>query len=246
MNAARRCWLGSGGGFSTFTPADLGATLKLWLDPTRGVTHGATVSAWADQSAASNGCSQGTGGLQPNYTAVGRNNLPMVSPSSGTKVLTSGTNLFAAGTPRSIFVVWTNGSTGGSQPGRLVSVSLGAGAFIVASFDFGGRSAVYTDVTTNIQTVPMLDYSQPTILMVSWDGNNTHNVACEVNGVAQTIVNSAGTATATESGSAGYGFGDGVNSFTGDRGDVIVCDTVLSAANKAKVTAYLKSKWAIA
>ena len=78
----------------TWTPADLGAALALWLDANDAATislNGSNVSQWNDKSGNGNHVSQDTASSQPLYTASGLNGKSVVT-FSGAQLLNSISN----------------------------------------------------------------------------------------------------------------------------------------------------------
>jgi hypothetical protein len=86
-NEVTKAYLGATEVYSSvWTPADLGASLALWLDADDASTitlNGSNVSQWDDKSGNARNATQGTAANQPTYLATGFNNKPTLQTDGG-------------------------------------------------------------------------------------------------------------------------------------------------------------------
>lgn len=225
-------------GGSVFSPAQLQSLLTLWVYGGAGISPaGGPVATWADQSGNGHNLTQATGTKQPTFNATGApNNLPCVTADGVTQFL-SGTVPLTQ--PYEVFAVakWVSGTAGtlmdgnGGNNARCWQGSSG-------TLDFS------TDASTD--TIGHIS-----LTLTAWSRLNI-----QVNGTtsagswgATPFVQISGTGAGTVSATSLflYIFGNG----SADPGNIsiaefIVCNQILSAANRALFTGYLQSKYGIA
>lgn len=214
----------------SWTPAALGASLKLWAIGDVGITtSGGTITTWSDQSGAGNHLSQGTAALQPVVSATPFNGHTVVQFDSAAKQWLATSAAVKLGTA---FVVarctnYTAPDKFANYGGLLTGTGAGGAAHVYLVAD-SGKATWYTAV------------SPPTV-NIFCDGVDTDTAGIPA-WHAYHVTDSNPTAYGTD-------FRVGVNrSYTdhtwgGDVAEIIVCDSVLSAANIAATLAYLKGKY---
>lgn len=233
-----------------FEPTDISG-LALWLDARDASTlalSGSSVTQWNDKSGKGNHVVQGTGANQPDYLTSGINALPAVSFSAANKNLAVADNAtFDHGPQIDVFVVAQRDTdTGGLQS----PISKYNGSTIVREFFISVNSSdvwALTASTTGASGDIIIASATTATLgqgFVVECGHNSTAGFVSINGGAFTygpgsvgIVNSDSALTLGR-----VSGGD----FYGKVSEVLFYTRCLNVAERAEVTAYLKSKWRIA
>lgn len=246
MLASPHIGLSYGGPFS---PLDIAAGCKLWLRGSLGVTVSAgNVTAIADQSG--NGNNVSASGTVP-FVASAMNGQPGWSlTAAANNFLTNTTsNLFASGSARSIFVVAQATSEVG---GPLIESRRSA---ITSTYFAGGStyppftSGFYTDSANggkNAVMSPTITIGSLNLIYEITSAAMPSTPTIALNGAPKTI--SQVSPCDAETGSTGFDVGrwaPGASSYTGTMVEVIVFDSVLSAANLALVRGGLGALYGI-
>lgn len=230
---------------SSFVPTDLGSTLKLWLRGDIGITQsGGNVTAWADQSGNANNVTNV--GTVP-FAASSINGLPGITCAANAGMQNTTSSPISAGGPRTVIVVakasseyggalFCNYRTANTQEVHLWGAASPEPGMVYASnLGAGGRNQ-------DISPTPTISGSL--ILEVTYAGPSGALATAAINGAPQSVGVPYGAAILVETGSAGFGVGILPYNTTafgwhGDICEVIVCDSILSAANMAKLHDYL-------
>lgn len=222
---------------SFFRPTDI-TGLAAWYDATVGVTDAGSgaVSAWADQSGNGRDLAQGTAGSRPTTgtrTQNGRNVIDF----DGTADFLDASSAFTQGTSDTVFVVCLNDD----------------GADSTTQVVYNGDDAATAHcrllkVSTNVWRATSgatIDGGTP--------NTSAHLLVGAFNGASGSELRLDGTSLAT--GSAGTNSGSvaphvgrsgaGAAYWDGWVAEILHYDSVLSAADTAKVEAYLNAKWAV-
>ena len=258
-----------GGG--AWTPAELGASLALWLDADDASTitlNGSTVSQWSDKSSNAIPFSQPTASSQPSYGASGlaKNTLNF----DGVDDVLDGDDVLDSvwtGAAWQIFLVAKNNAADTSNGAILAKVSnspLNLRQF--ASYLRVNRSqliTLYTPDTANYTVVngstviadsQWVFSSQAYTDTGTGSSNTTERVEIVVDGAEQTeVVNASSgsleTIKDTESHlSIGGIIADGTQSsgfLNGSVGEIIVTSTITSLADRQRIEGYLAWKWGL-
>ena len=231
----------------SFSPLQLGATLKLWLRGDLGVTNvSGKASAWADQSGNGNGASQGTALFRPTITASSINGKQCLTFDKATgTIMTGATSPVASGAARTLIVVCRPVNTLGQIGGAVYDSRSAAPDYAQWVMDLGGTDYYMTIPAGNITGNVVIAGSTNYLIETYFDGAN---FTVKNNHAAVTLSGSA--SGGNDSGTTGYSVGDRVSSpstfaFNGDIGEIIVCDTVLAGANLTSTLSYILSYWAL-
>jgi len=213
-----------------WNPAQLGASLALWLDAedTASITlNGSTVSQWSDKSGNGRNVSQAMAANQPTYTASGLNGKPVLTFDGGDWF----SNLSLSLPQFSVSLVET-----ATQNTALIyyPVGFGTGGISVGGTNFGQKFAI--NGTTSLQSTENSVLNAPTIV---FGGSNNLGRQIAVNG------NSPATDVTTQSitqitiGQRSDGFWQ----FFGTIAEVVLTNNLLSTTDRQKLEGYLAWKW---
>jgi len=253
----------AGGGSGLWTPAELGASLAMWLDADDAATispNGSTVSNWADKSGNQNDVSQATLSAQPLYSPTGFNSKPSVffdasndAMACATTNVSSQGDLFfgAAFQMLSGSAIWrpivgTNTSVSNSNAGTLILQRMNNRS------EVGVHDSGRTD-TGNTYAVQVTDLFEPRIATVGRNGGTNGNggtITVTATGpsqptyitqATQTWITSEATSRIQIGGRQQIGTG-WANAYISE---VIVCNADLSTEDRQKLEGYLAWKWGL-
>lgn len=200
-----------------------------------GVTTGSggTISSWQDQSGNGNNATQTTASYQPTLTANALNGLPVVSFINNGNYFNL-PNLMNGATAGEIFiVVRATSATPSNAPGLLQFSSATGGCYPNGS----------GDITENFGSTTMYTVGAPPSGIAQYGIYNVSSQSgqwtARLDGL--TLLNSASNTVAFGS-SPHLGHNSGTG-FNGQVAEVIVYNTVLTAAQRATVGQYLESKY---
>jgi hypothetical protein len=228
-----------------FAPSDL-AALALWLkaDAITGLSDGAALAAWNDSSTNARNATQATPSLKPLYKTNIQNGLPVVRFDADdvlawTQFAVSNQTVFIAHKPAATITVasateylvkntsgdaaamTTGAVTGSIADERLLWYCVSSALVYGHAYNAGDIAAAWQILTMRFATTPV--------------------VSIRRNGINLSLV-ATRPFTATIYPTAYGQLGANVNS---DYAEVIVYQSALSDTDRAKVEAYLSSKWAI-
>lgn len=213
---------------SAFSPLSLSPAG--WWDASAltGLSDTQSVTSWTDRSGNGRHLAQGTAGNQPAYRTAIQNALPVVR-FDGSNDHVGAT--FTLAPPYTLFVV------------SAFRAAFVANAFVVSSPTLA-TGLFYRSSSTNMQ-----QYSGSVGAVVTTTPEAWHAYTSEFNGASSTLRVDGGAAA---TGNPGAGVPGGVRvgtdnvgaqAATVDVGELLVYASILSAANRAAVEAYLKAKW---
>lgn len=220
----------------SFSPLDLGASLKLWLSAARitGLVDGDPVPTWSDLSGQGNHATQGTAAKQPTYKTGIVNGTPVVRFDAVDDWLQTGVMTLAQPISISIVAYW-----------RAVAAeaALFDGRSGALSMSVRRPGASGTDLRMNAGangafasgTVP----TTPTVLRFLFDGAASQAWA---NGVSLGVV-SAGTAI--PSGVTLGAFATGASPGNVDIAELVLASGVIPAGTWTALDRYLGAQWGI-
>lgn len=234
----------SGGG-GAWNPAQLGASLALWLDADDASTitlNGSTVSQWDDKSGNENHVAQATASAQPLYTISSINGKPVVQWTTGYHGLFTSTQFSFQ--DFDVFVAYRNIS-GSDQFERLVDHSyddgfwLGRDSIVANSW----RSGVRQSTPPYGIAIPLTDGIWH--IIETQRSGTTHNLVGDGGAVSntQTVVS-----TATQTNAIGIGaqfFLTAQNLINGEIGEVLILSKALSTNDRQRLEGYLAWKWGL-
>lgn len=210
--------------------------LYLWLRADMGITIGTGVSAWADQSGRGNNVTQGTGSKQPTLNAAdaayaGKASLSFVAASAQCLQGTFGVSLPQ---PYTLFIVG-NVSRAGAQ-------SYFDGSDVVL------RGECYNDPGTD------KFYAGTAFISTADVSTSPRVMTYEANGASSKIYVSSNTAGVTgdpgsnglNGASIGAAFNGTSDALDGKVAEVVLYNSILSAAQQATVRGYLGNRYGIA
>jgi hypothetical protein len=260
-NALLLFGIGLAGPSSTaaWTPADLGASLALWLDADDASTitlNGTTVSQWSDKSGNGRNATQATASLQPTYTASGIGGKPSVTfaPEGGTAQDRLNVTFTLTENNITAFALAKKPSSSGSlkhRYGRVLSFRNTSGndysntngwipAFMAQSDAFGGVNPPNIVSYRNNATITAqsMVYNTPYIIGSTLSGSTG---TMRVNG-NQTSGTTSATAVNINQMLIGAS-PQGIDSeMYGDIAEVIVT-SALSLADQQRIEGYIAWKW---
>jgi hypothetical protein len=221
--------------FSYFLPTQV-AGCMLWLRGDLGITIGAGVSSWADQSGQGNNATQGTGTKQPAYSSSGGSNAQPAITFNGTSDYLSGSGTPLGGSA-TLFAVLKYASTagttvpwsfGGTGTGFGFTTGVGvAAAREISGWGFGTESD--GTATTNWET---------------WSATIANAAqAFRVNGTAVSLPGSVGITAPSATWTIGC-FLAGLDLWSGSFAELIAYNSILSATDIARVESYLRGRYA--
>lgn len=232
-------WQWFGGSVPAFTPKSI-AGLALWLDASDATTItqvANAVSQWRDKSGNNNHGNQATGTAQPLVQAAAQNGLNTLGfTSAASKALTLTTPI--ATLPGFTFAVVGQKPAGGGT-NRLNPLSgdgsINYGLLHFSDNNFYSTSGVNNRLATN-SPVALTAYAS----LIMANAGAVVGSTLLVNGIAQ-VLGLNGVGTGTNWTSIG---GNGNTFFTdGSIAEIILYNSVLSAAQLTQLYTYLKTKW---
>ena len=214
---------------SAWTPAELGASLALWLDADDAETitlNGSTVSQWDDKSGNDRHASQATAANQPNYTASGLNGKPVLTFNG------SPDSLNFQGVHDAQWSLAVVGQASGSNQAfiqfggtnQFGSLFLEAGAYRARPVGSISASAPFTPAEQVIITA-------------------TYDVATTDIWKNGTIGTQGAMGGVSSNASSVLGSLHNIYNLNGFMGEVVVSNGVLSTADRQKLEGYLAWKW---
>jgi len=247
-----------------WTPAELGASLALWLDADDASTitlNGSTVSQWRDKSGNGNHVSNATAATQPAYLTTGWNGKPTVNfTSAGQDFLhKSDVSNFA---PTSDFTIAsafefleTNKSWDMIAGWRTIpqNYSSDNGVPILQGMEmFSQIGFHYTDVEPTRIKVDVTTRLGKKIATISRSGGNNGNGGAATvtsTGFSQATYETNATQSWTSMSSTGFQVGGRQQHFAnwGNKyvSEVVGCNTKLSTADRQRIEGYLAWKWGL-
>ncbi len=235
-----------------WTPLTLGAALYAWYDATVGVTDagGGAVSQWNDQSGNGKHLTQATGGLRPQTGTRTKNSLNVID-FNGSAAYIDASSVSLGMTTFTVLAV-AEGDADHSDSRRIVIAHNGGAASdynrtdsAVFLHDGNASEIVGTDING---TFPRIAGSGA----LPWDVYSTRKAnASSSNNTQLQKASTSGSTTATTSASGtaiNIRLGadqSGATRFDGVIGEVIVCSTSLSDADRTLAINYLRTKWGI-
>jgi hypothetical protein len=245
--------LGGGTPPPAWVPTDKSGLLY-WFKSDAGVTESSgLVSAWLDQSGNTRNASQGTGALQPSYTASVQAGKPGISFPSG-KFLTFGSDVLATeGSPNSLVVVAQPNSPGGTWFQTMVTVNTDqASGQYTAVFS---NDASYSDVCWGfligtaraMRQAPGSFVSQTTSFVLNYNGGSvTSNGSYAPYRNNTSLTPAAGGTASVTSGLNKLGaWWDGSLNLTGYLFEIFAYSSELTAPELADVETYVSGRWGI-
>jgi hypothetical protein len=223
------------GGSGSFDPTSI-AGLQAWLKADAGTsttTDGVAVSQWNDQSGNGRNFTQATGSLQPLYKAAIFNGLPVVRfdgvddfMAVAAALETSNTSFFIVTSFSKVtaFAAFfaSSGTAANFRQNNLtgqIQITYNGGNTATATDISGARHVIGVQLPLGASGEIRVDGGAATA--------GGANVAAQAGTALQLAANGSGGAT-----------------MTGDVGEVLLYNSVLSAGNRQAVEAYLKAKWA--
>lgn len=229
-----------------WTPAELGASLALWLDADDASTitlNGSTVSQWSDKSGNGRNATQGTAANQPTYTASGLNGKPVLT--WGANSISSLVTAFTLNHPLSVYSV-----AQANAPTNAVRAIVGSGYVSYALGTLTASPATYAYALWN----PFLNggayinnaaTTNPVIVGSTTESNDENTWNTYVNGSnAGQAIWSTGTPDAPSFIRIGYS-GAAAEYWHGTIGEVVICSTTLSTTDRQRIEGYLAWKWGL-
>ena len=229
----------SQGAVPLWTPAELGASLAMWLDADDASTitlSGSNVTQWDDKSGNGKDVSQGTASRQPTYDAVNK----VITFDGTDDVLVRTDSLILGGANRSIFFV--------SQS------AFGGYAFDHGEEGYGGgRYSIRPNTgfigfyLRNLQWSTIGDANLGIFEFVQ-TGSTTSNVSGYWNGQLYSRTGAAGLGGAIDTRNDRITVGAAVSltaTLDGDIAEVVVVNTDTDTATREKIEGYLAWKWGL-
>lgn len=271
---------------AAWTPANLGATLALWLDADDAATitlNGSNVSQWSDKSGNNRNHVQATAVNQPPLIAAAIGGKPAVQATTANQFVELADGNPTFGTTdldaipsdlHSVFCVMNGGNgTGNFQSsggragiGYAKAGGIGTqGTFVIGLLTHNGSDVAVTPprwivqqkgwsgVTSlgaaNVPTWHPGALNTPAVVGMVWNGSTTvatvdgtpfANVGAPFTAANQQTPARVGSAALTLAAPATAGGGNA------QVGEVVICDTALSTADRQKLEGYLAWKWGLA
>jgi hypothetical protein len=231
---------------TAWTPAQLGASLALWLDADDASTimlNGSTVSQWNDKSGNARNVLQATAANQPAYNTTGINSKPALVFDGVNDTLKSTANLGISGTQTfSIFAVhafsWASArvALAFGTSGRYHHMASTASNQYWTGYDGGTQVATYTP------SAPATPY----MIGIERTGNTgaSWNVFQNGSALALTAGNNVGVSLTNGPVSVGA-YTDGTLAANLTAGEFIIVSGTLSTGDRQKLEGYLAWKWGL-
>jgi hypothetical protein len=235
---------GSATDTADFAPTAIGG-LQGWYkaDAITPVADGAAVGTWPDSSGNGRNATQATGGNQPTYQTLEKNNLPVVRFDGSDDMLDSTCPI--GGATQTVFVVAK--ITDFSAARTLVGPQSGAGLQLRANATSGAEAVLKSGTATIGTGGTNLIAGQWYILQATY--NHTTGAWAlygPVSTVTGTTANGSGTNVQTLSAaSLRIGRNGTSEPMLGDIAEVLVYNSVLSDTDRRRVENYLGTKWAV-
>jgi hypothetical protein len=219
--------------------------ISAYLDASKGVTGGAAVSAWLDQSSNARNFVQATGANKPAQTASVFGTMPSIrfTPQQWVRlgtpvVLASGQSVFAV-------AKWTASTTfagSGAQPDcPLTILGDAAGGFGSFGTDAGViRQVRYAGANVNTDRGSGLNDGNPRLIGATFD--TVTNVNAYV-GATQQGSTDAGSANDTRNEYDSVGAGASTNGWSGDLGAVVIVSGIISGGDLTKLNKWAQQRW---
>jgi len=260
----RRRFFGAG----VWTPADLGASLALWLDADDASTitlNGSTVSQWADKSGNSRNFSQATASAQPTYSATVLGGKPALTFDGTADFMSAGDTLDVGTTSLTIMTVVKYATN--NQSGIIVGKSLlgaGAGRYSLGRFLSGGSFGtgspfnsflVAWDASAGNLFTTVADSSTSTkIIGGEWSRavSNGYDKVWDNGTNTATLTYAGDTNTLNSTNELWIGAYQNVSGTTppvassymnGQIAEVVIAPSALSTTDRQKLEGYLAWKW---
>lgn len=212
---------------AAFTPSSITGLVGWWKADagTSTTTDGVAISSWADQSASGATLAQATVASRPVYKTAIQNGRPVVRFDGINDFLSAS----VAVAPKTVIVVAKYAAAAFTELNGLVTdtttslILVGGGGTATVFFDpsgIGAPDAAYwfngATRALNNATGPMNAFAVCSITSAMWGSVTTQ---------------------------LGQDRGNTTRIWNGDIGEVLMYDTVLSAANRQAVESYLKTRW---
>ena len=221
---------------AAWTPAELGASLALWLDADDASTitlNGGNVSQWSDKSGNARHATQASASAQPAYVAAGLNGKPIVS--------FDGTSDFLSVEQFNVITVFLVGNRG-SNTGPQISGAAPSNFIPVWNVNGGGLS--YRSVTTANSRGVSLGGAAASFafgcVQLDIDGGR---IIMNGNGGATSIFAEAITSADGRLNTLGRDFGGAEQFSNGSIPEVFALSTLPSVEDRQKLEGYLAWKW---
>jgi len=259
-----------GEGAAAWTPADLGASMALWLDAadagtiTLNITllRGSTVSQWDDKSGNGNHVSNATAATQPPYLATGWNGKPTLSfTQSGLEFLfKDGVSNFNSNedfTIASAFEFFQNDNAwdmiAGWRSSPNSSASPNGGVPILQGMSRNQQIGYHnTDIADTRIAVSVTDRTGKKIATIGRSGGTSGDggaATATSTGFSQPTYDTNATQTFFSAAATGFQVGGRQQSGTGWGNkyisEVVGCNTKLSTEDRQKLEGYLAWKWGL-
>ena len=227
---------------SAWSPADLGASLALWLDAADASTitlqggggsgPGGSdhVSQWDDKSGNGIDFSQASAAFQPNYTPAGIGGKPSLT-FTGQQSLTNASWTLPSDN-RSVFVV-AHPTTTSRTSSYIIDIELGRHLFLGNGQVFSGTFEPTADpISTLVERVYGF-VTGPSNLFVYSDGN---------------LLSSSGAASSVAVGGSiaiGSRFSETISFYQGEISEIVFVNGAIATDNRQKLEGYLAHKWGL-
>lgn len=240
---------------NTFLATDL-ANLGLWLkaDAITGLADGDAMASWVDSSGNDINAIQGTAENKPVYKINIVNGLPVVRFNGTSSYMSFASNFMSVYTAANVFIVAKGASdppTSEFHAGHSFYCSDGEGS--VAN---GGSHLPYLDgnIYDTFGTTVRKTVGNPTQSLANWCiytvTSAANNWKAHLNGtqIYATATNSTEFSVTPRIGESGYNATGTIPDYfyDGDIGEIILYADAKSDIDRAKVIAYLGTKWGIA
>ena len=244
---------------SLWTPIELGAGLKLWLDANDSATitlNGTTVSQWDDKSGTGNHVSNGNAGSQPTYQATGFNSLPTVSFDGSDDVLGKSSVIDLPNTGDLFYgVVYKMDTTSGiwnwivGHRSAVNTATNGSIGIQRAGGDnqIGTHNTDVADVRVSVAVTSLTVNRIATMGRTGGTNGNGGTITVTATEPSQPSYLSSGTQGWTSSSGTYLQIGGqqqgGTNFLDGQISEVIACNRNLTTDERQKFEGYLAWKW---
>lgn len=228
-----------------WTPANLGASLALWLDADDASTitlNGSNVSQWSDKSGNNNNATQATAANQPTYTANGFNGKPVLT-FDGTDFMAVNIARDRAQYPNlSVIAAYQADVT---ATGRKALWGFDDGNWDrFQALRFDGLSVLDFGVSTGSSAtrIEALNTNDSVVYAARFALNESNASSVHVNGVLEATFTEAFNVSGTTLG-IGSIASDGKYPFNGTFYEFMIVDSSVSDDDRQKLEGYLAWKW---
>lgn len=229
----------SGGGL---LPPQTVPGLIWWLKADAGVTKDGSnkVSNWADQSGSGFDVAQNSAALQPTFTAVGQNGLPVIS-FDGTDGMGSATSTIMSGATANTFYIVSKANS--DQDGMIICNQSSGGFFLRyrSGTQIRYNSSGSLDVSNG---VAFGSYSYLTVIQRAFIGS-PDTVTIRQNGGVLGTSGAMAISAADRNMRVGINADDASVTLTGAIGEIIAYTGVHTAPQIAIVETYLATRWGL-